>query len=40
MVMATFSGLVCFSVIGNMAYNTGVEFTEVISGGNVYAGIA
>ncbi|XP_053376578.1 sodium- and chloride-dependent glycine transporter 2-like [Mercenaria mercenaria] len=33
MFMATFSGLVCFSVLGNMAYSYGVEVTEVINAG-------
>ena len=34
MFMATFSGLVCFSVLGNMAYTYGIDFTEVINAGN------
>lgn len=33
MLMATFSGLVCFSVLGNMAYTYGVDITEVINAG-------
>lgn len=33
MVMAIFSGLVCFSVIGNMAHSNGVPFIDVINGG-------
>ncbi|XP_052801546.1 sodium-dependent proline transporter-like isoform X2 [Mya arenaria] len=33
MFMAVFSGMVCFSVLGNMAHSYGVEITEVINAG-------
>jgi hypothetical protein len=35
MFMAAFSGLVCFSVLGNMAHSYDVDVTEVINAGDI-----